>query len=280
MSDVRGTAMSYVVKPGDTLSWIALMIFHLSASAWHDLTVQGGWDGIPEHLRPGMVVFGPAEKQGKPSGPPAAADPFSSAAWTDVPQEYRNQLEDLEHQFQQLSGFRVPVSHDQMLAMAQANVLTLFDFGQYVYGQMSQDLQQNMPWARYGLSADQFNAAINDYGSIFQDLTGAPPTPDQLAQALQKRYTGAEWRTKLMQDANMLKSYGWLKYGLSYTQFQQSKQSMTLGLGFTPTDQQAILQLQYSQRATDSAAASAPPAAPMSKQTSPQEATFATSVVR
>jgi hypothetical protein len=272
--------MSYVVKSGDTIGWIAMMVFNLSFNGWHDLTVQGGWDGVPEHLRPGMVVFGPSEKAGKPSAPPTPADPFTGAAWTDIPQEYRNQLEDLEHQFQQLSGFRVPISHDQMLAMAQANVLTLFDFGQYVYGQMSQDLQQNMPWARYGLSADQFNAAINDYGTVFQDLTGAAPTPDQLAQALQKRYTGAEWRTKLMQDANMLKTYGWLKFGLSYAQFQQSKQTMVLGLGFTPTDQQAILQLQYSQRASDSAAAAAPPAAPMSKQTSPSEASFATSVVR
>jgi hypothetical protein len=145
---------------------------------------------------------------------------------------------------------------------------------------MSAELQQNMPWAKYGLAADQFNAAINDYGSIYKDLTGQDPSPDQLAQALQKRYTGSELRTQLMQDANMLKTYGWLKYGMTYSQFQQNKQSMVTGLGFMPTDQQALLQLQYSQRATDSASASAPVASPWSKQVSPSEASFATSVVR
>jgi hypothetical protein len=248
-----------------------------NGSLWHELTVQGGWDGNPAHLRPGMVIFGPSEKSGKPSAPP---DPFNSKTWTDIPQEYRNQLEDLEHQFQQLTGFRVPVSHDEMVAMAQANVLSLYEFGQYVYSQMSQDLQQNMPWAKYGLGADQFNAAINDYGSIYKDLTGQDPSPDQLAQALQKRYTGSELRTQLMQDANMLKTYGWLKYGMTYTQFQQNKQSMVMGLGYMPTDQQAVLQLQDSQKAVDSASAAAPPPAPWSKQVEPSEASFATSVVR
>jgi hypothetical protein len=47
-----------------------------------------------------------------------------------------------------------------------------------------------------------------------------------------------------------------------------------------PTDQQAVLQLQDSQKAIDSASAAAPPAAPWSKQVEPSEASFATSVVR
>jgi hypothetical protein len=256
--------------------------------------VGGGFSGLPlvsatgvttkpTNILPGSTLVQNPDgtwsvfAAGQDFGP---TDPFNSEAWKGIPQEYRNMLEALAHQFEQLTGFRVPISHQQLLEMGQANVMTLFDFGQYMWGKMSSDLQQNMPWARYGLSHEQFTAAVNDFGTIWKDMTGQDASPEQLASALQHQYTGSEWRSHLQQDANMLKTYGWLKYGLSFTQFQEAKQTMVTGLGYMPSSDQALLQLQYSQKSSDPFAASAPPAAPWSKQIEPSEASFATSVVR
>jgi hypothetical protein len=261
------------ITPGMTPSQVAQILLG-NGSLWQELFIPG-WDGNPYHMPSNVYAYGPSEAHGKPAGPPAAPDPFNTDQWKNIPQEYRNMLEDLSHQWEQLTGFRIPISHQAMLDMAQANVMTLSDFGAYMWGKMDANQQTGMPWAQYGLNADQFKGAVADYNSTYKELTGQSATPEILAQALKNQYTGAEWRSYLMQDQNMLKTYGWLKFGLSYTQFQQNKTTMQLGLGKMPTDDQALKQLQYSQAARDSFAVTAPP--PQKKST-PTD--FAGSVAR
>jgi hypothetical protein len=188
------------------------------------------------------------------------ADPFSSKEWKNLPQEYQNLLEGLSTQWEALVGFSIPVSHGMLLDMARHGVLTLWDFGHYMGGDSRVSPGGAMPWAYYGLDKDAFQSAVLDYSQVYQDLTGQTPGKDLLAVALGQRYTGTEWRTFLQQDASLQKTYGWLKLGYNFQQFQSAKVGMQESLGYVPSDQQAVLQLQYSQAGHNSAAAAIAPA--------------------
>src|SRR5438132_3706045 len=104
------------IRPGMTPFQVAQILLG-NGNRWHELLIPG-WDGNQYHMPSNVYAYGPNEKHGKPAGPPAPPDPFNTDQWKNIPQEYRNMLEDLSHQWEQLTGFRIPISHQEMLDMA------------------------------------------------------------------------------------------------------------------------------------------------------------------
>jgi hypothetical protein len=68
-----------------------------------------------------------------------------------------------------------------------------------------------------------------------------------------------------MQDANIQKTYGWVKYGLDYSAWQQQKLSLRTSLGREVSDSEAAPLLQYNTQArgaSQTAVASVPKSQP------------------
>jgi hypothetical protein len=173
---------------------------------------------------------------------------------------------ELQTQFQKLVGYNVPVSHEDLLAMSQSRVGSLFDFGQYMWTRMSPELRQNMPWAAYGMDRDSFHAGMLDYGGTYFALTGETATPEVLAQAFKERYSGGEWRQHLTRDANMQKTYGWLRFGMEHQEFVRYKREQRQAFGSELTDEQAVKQLEYRHASHDPMAVAAPVARETTKR--------------
>lgn len=234
-----------------------------------------------------MQVFLPNEAHGPPAQQ-AGTNPtenFKGAFWKGLPAEYQNTLLDLEHSWQQLTGYNVPVSEDDMVKMSHDRSLTLADFGQYMWTKMAPDLKTAMPWAEFGVSKDEFHELVLHFGSGFKALTGEDPSQDVIHQALARvggsgvssfyRFTADEWQQWLIHDQTMRDTYGWLKYGMDRQQFDTHKQEMRQSFGFDLSDKEATQQLQYFHAAApDFYAASAQP----TKQ--PSEPTLGASIAR
>lgn len=175
-----------------------------------------------------------------------------------------NELEDLANSWEQISGYQAKVSDWQLQEMAQNNnyggvgrqISTVYDFGQYMQSHVgsgagytiSPDAAKAMPWAFVGLRAQDYQARVSSFQSVYQDLIGRNATQDELnnAFALGKGETSAsDLRQNVMQDTNMQETYGWLKFGLNYQGFQRQVADYRTQFGGDITDEQAILQLKY-----------------------------------
>lgn len=197
------------------------------------------------------------------------------AAWTNVPVGEQNSLDALKDTWEKNTGYTFVVPDWAMLNMASYGFSTIQEFGSFVTGQIAPFVTGNanlnllMPWAQYGLTKDTYGALATSYGTEYQKLTGQ--TLD--AAGLQKAFTSvkdptgnnflsaSQYATQLQQDQNVQNTYGWVKYGLDYNQFQQHKASMAQAFGGTPTDAQGVQALQFwKQNASATAEVRAAPA--------------------
>ena len=177
------------------------------------------------------------------------------------PGEY-NILQSLASQWEALTGFAAAVPDWALLEMANEHLSSLQAFGQHIANDIAMGsfanapqftaLVATQPWAMYGLDRTSYQSLATSFGTEYTKLTGQAIPPDQLAKAFQSSQTGAggllsgsEYNQQLMNDANIQKTYGWVKYGLDYNAFQQQKLTMKQAFGNTLTDQQAVTQLQY-----------------------------------
>lgn len=255
--------MSYVVRPGDTLSSIAQRLLG-SASLWHELT---GYSGDPHKLRAGTTLFLPNEHQGPPaqmvkaqraSAAPSTSGNQPAASWDAIPPEYRQQLMQMEHDYETANEFRVPVSDAQLLQMAQNGVNSAYGFAQFMWGSVDFGLQEAMPWAKYGITQDAFSQAVEKYSDTYADLTGQVATKDVLDQALrdsQGRLDVAHFTQKLKADKGVTDTYAWVKYGMNYQEFQQFKSDSRGAFGRDLSDTEAanVLSQQHQFKSTGGA---------------------------
>jgi hypothetical protein len=203
----------------------------------------------------GTVIYLPNES-GPPAQAPRAQSPGAAPTgptWNDFPPEYRAQLQALEHQYEAMVGFRVPISDQLMLQMAQNGVTDMWEFSQSAWGTMGTDQQGAMPWAQFGMDHETFTAAVSQYQDLFSSLTGQTATPEVLAAALkatQGRSDVSHWRQMLTTDKNVLSTYAWVQYGMSYQDFQTWRDQQKAAYGGSLTDAQAstILKDQHVQR--------------------------------
>lgn len=175
------------------------------------------------------------------------------------PGEY-NVLESLMAEWEALSGYAVEPSSAQLLAMANAGLQTLRDFGQYMAAQPNaQTVSQTMPWANYGLTKDEYASAANTFGTEYKKITGQDISPEALQEAFKnpRDPTGgllntSQYAQQLMNDASIQKQFGWVKYGLDFSAWTQQKLSMRTAFGRDINDAEAATILQYNQAAKGS----------------------------
>lgn len=188
------------------------------------------------------------------AAPVTPAGPGPYAGWGNVPGGEQNVLSDLRNQFESLIGFTQNIPQSLLLQMANEHIVSLRDFGAFV-GDHGIDLA-NTPWAKYGLDKDQYSSVASIYGVEFKKVTGQDITQDALHEAFRNPrdqtgglLTGSQYQQQLMQDANIQNTYGWVKYGMDYSAWQQQKLGMHQAMGRDVQDSEAASLLQYNSQA-------------------------------
>jgi len=210
--------------------------------------------------QPPQQGYAPPPSSGTQTSSPAAPKP-PSGPLAGLPQYRLAQMQDLVTQWEQLIGYQGTVS-DQLLANIVNNytISDIYDVAQYLKGNMG-SAWTNMsiqPWAWYGMSATEYNSKLASYRSTWSQLTGTElPANDgngNLVDQALKQYQGqmsdTQFQQWLMSQDSIKNTYGWLKYGLNFDQFQQQKQTMNLAFGRSLTDTEGVTQLQYLHSAT------------------------------
>lgn len=184
-------------------------------------------------------------------------------AWNDVPISVQNEIDSfIVTWVQDTGGVYLPKISD-LLALYNQKALSQESVAQYLFGKMSSDQQQAQPWAAVGVDRDTYHTYTQQFSTMFETLTGQQMGVDQIQKALQQGYTASTYRDFLMADKNTLETYGWLKYGYNYQQFQTYKEGLNQSFGAGRSgglsDQQALLQLQYLHSASSGPTAVAKP---------------------
>lgn len=188
-----------------------------------------------------------------PAAPPSPLD--------GLPQYRVAQIQDLVNQWKSLVGFSVSVSDQLEANMANNYTITdIYDVGQYMKANMGSawSSMSSQPWAWYGMSATEYNSKLSSYRSTWSQLTGTelPANDgngnivDQALKQYQGQMSDTQFQQWLMSQDSIKNTYGWLKYGLNFDQFQQQKLGMNLSFGRTLSDTEGVTQLQYLHSAT------------------------------
>lgn len=117
------------------------------------------------------------------------------------------------------------------------------------------------PWAKFGLNKGEYASTSTIYSTEYKKITGQDISADALGkafanpdEALGGLMTGSQYQQQLMQDANIQKTYGWVKYGMDFSQWQQQKLQMRTSMGRDISDSEAGALLQYHTQAAGSSA--------------------------
>lgn len=171
-----------------------------------------------------------------------------------------DQIRDLVNQWEQQVGYTVTVPDWMVYEMAEKQtsagwVTNLFGLGQYMKDHtapgpynlvwMDAPFQQ---WAWYGMSAGEYSSKLEAFDSTFKQLTGQSVSQDLVDRALKEHQgamSGAQFGTWLEAQDSIKNTYGWLKYGIDFQQFQTQKLQMRSSFGRDLTDAEAVTQLQY-----------------------------------
>lgn len=170
-----------------------------------------------------------------------------------IAQTRLDQIRDLVNQWEALTGYTIQFNDWAIGEMAgkPGEFQTLYDIGKFaqIYsGSMwwqfiPSGALDNMPWAKYGMSATEYSAKVSGYDAAFTQLTGQSLPQDMIDQALKQErgtMTAAQFTTWLMNQDSIKNTYGWLKYGLDFNQFQTRKLEMQNEFGRPVGDQEAV----------------------------------------
>jgi len=182
------------------------------------------------------------------------------ASWKDVPIGEQNTLAGMVDIWEQSIGYQVPITANDLLLMVNAGVETQHDLGQWIANTAPDrfgTVIQNMPWAQYGMDKDTYAATAGTFETEYKKITGQDISKEALAQAFLSPpaagggiMTGSQYAQQLMNDQSIQNTYGWVKYGLDYASWTQTKLSMRTGMGRDINDAEAATLLQYNKAAT------------------------------
>jgi len=201
-----------------------------------------------------------------------------------------DQMRDLVNQWQQLVGYSMTVTDWAVTEMSDHpnQFATLFDVGQYMMGHRQGSgtgapsgasfipgWYDTMPWAQFGMSANEYHSTYAGFDAVFRKLTGHALEPGVILHVLRNMggaLSATEFETWMMGEDSIKNTYGWLKYGLDFNQFQQQKLDMRTHFGRDLTDAEAVTQLQYYHQAqgTNQAVGVVPTLTQQEKKTSQQ----------
>lgn len=172
-----------------------------------------------------------------------------------MPGGEQNVLTDLRNIFESLIGFSQDIPESTLLAMANGQVSNLNDFGAYLSAHGS-DLSAH-PWAQYGLTKDEYASTASIYATEHKKVTGQDISSEALQEAFRNPrdrtgglLTGSQYQQQLMQDANIQKTYGWVKYGMDFSAWTAQKLQSRTAFGRDIQDSEAATILQYAHQAT------------------------------
>lgn len=212
-------------------------------------------------------------------------DPLKGAI---PPGEY-NVLESNMAAWESMVGYSVEPTSAQLLDMANKGLMTVLDFGKYMSTQPNaQAAVANMPWANYGLTKDEYAQAASLFGTTYKQVTGQDISPAALQEAFKNPrdptgglLTSSQYQQQLMNDTAIQNSFGWVKYGMNFTQWTQQKLAFQSSFGSTINDSQAATILQYTKAASGASASVVGRATPAPQpQQSTAQAGVGGSVVR
>lgn len=195
--------------------------------------------------------------------------------WAGIGQELRNEIEDLEHQWQVDAGFPFAIQPATLAEMAKAHVVTYSDFSQYLWNKnlIPPDVRAREPWVGFGVSQDQWNSTMSSFADSWFSMTGqtldTTPGGDrfkEITAAMLRGESPSQWMAKLQQDANMQKTYGWLKYGMNFQQFQQYKVGQRTAFGRDLSNEEALAAYKFDQPAQGRSFGASVAAHPASQQ--------------
>lgn len=216
-------------------------------------------------------------------GPQTSRSAPVDHAWDGVAAGYKSEIEDLALQWQQVAGFSVTIDEATLRKMADAHVVSMRDFGLWMWNNgpgMTDEIKQRSPWLAWGLDQTTFNRQLSDYEDTYEQLTGQrvafdPAVGKQmdmasnfLWEAFRNNLTQSGLREELMHDETIRNTYGWIKFGLTFDDFQQRKVDMRIAFGQDLSNDQAMLQLQYLHQAQGANRAVTAPA-PQGQQQGP-----------
>jgi len=174
------------------------------------------------------------------------------------PGEY-NLLQALMAEWEALVGYQAEPNNADLLAMANYGVTTLADFSSLMFGETKYNaLSKAMPWAKFGLDKEEYVSAGNIFRTTYREITGHDLSDADLAKAFNnpRNRTGGEqtteYRSQLMNDAALQKQYGWIKYGMDFSQWTQQKLQLRSAFGRDINDTEAATILQYQKAASGS----------------------------
>jgi hypothetical protein len=187
----------------------------------------------------------------------AVGDPAQGA----VPPGQYNVLETLINEWLSITGFQTHMGNEELLELANAGVMTLRDLAQFAHRQWPggdfTDVWAKMPWAKFGLSKDEYASASTIFGTTYKEMTGSEIPPEALDQAFQNPrdrtggyLTGSQYKQQLFNDASIQKQYGWVKYGMDFSAWTQQKLTMRSAYGRDINDAEAATILQYHKAAS------------------------------
>ena len=181
-------------------------------------------------------------------------------------QQRLDQIRDLVNQWEQLVGFGTTVTDWMVSEMADAMdygglghaITSLYDVGQYMTQHIGDPSDGShlwantsanaMHWAKWGMNSNEYNRKLEEYDSGFRSLTGQAAPQDIVERALhdhQGTMTMGQFETWLLAQDAIKNTYGWLKFGLDFQQFQTQKLQMRTQFGRDLTDEEATAQLRY-----------------------------------
>jgi hypothetical protein len=184
------------------------------------------------------------------------------ASWKDVPTGEQNTLSGMIDIWEQSTGYQVAITSAQMLQMVNGGVETQHDIGQFVSTNLSgpfASVLATMPWAQYGLDKDTYAATAGTFGTEYKKITGQDISKDALHQAFLSPpaagggiMTASQYAQQLMNDQSIQNTFSWVKYGLDFASWTQTKLGMRTAMGRDVTDAEAGVVLQYQKAATGS----------------------------
>jgi hypothetical protein len=165
-------------------------------------------------------------------------------------------LTDLRNQYEQLIGFTQDIPESLLLLAAnQGMTRSLSDFGKFAAANGIKT--DNYPWANYGLSKDEYASTAGIFATEYKKVTGQDISQSALQEAFRNPrdatgnlLTGSQYQQQLMQDANIQKTYGWVKYGMDYSSWTAQKLQSRTAFGRDIQDSEAAAILQYNHAST------------------------------
>ena len=191
--------------------------------------------------------------------------PWSS--WRDVPIGEQNYLSLLADVWEQTIGFQVALSSNDLLMIANAGVQSQHDLGEFIErtwggGPDSRSdrfagILNSMPWAIYGLDKDTYASMTETFSTEYKKITGQDISASALKDAFSNPrdtagglLTASQYAQQLMNDSNIQKQFGWVKYGLDFSQWTQQKLQLQGPMGRSINDSEAAVILQYDRPAS------------------------------